>query len=210
MLGLWVILFALVVHMLGVMGDINFVSGFSMVIYITGCCLYLFGAQFTRMISFPLFFLLFMCPVPDGLIDIVALPTKAIATTLSLHLIDLINIPYIREGFVIHFPDATYVVGAPCNGMRSLITFFALGFLFLYFIKSSWWKKGLLLLFITPISIVLNGLRIAILLLIAHRYGQEAASPESYLHDGSGLLVFLIGLVALFFFARKISDEDIR
>ena len=206
--GLAAIILALLIHILGVLGDINFISGFSMVLYTAGCCLYLLGGQFTKKISFPLFFLVFMCPVPDGIIDTVALPLKAMATTLSLHMIDLINIPYMREGFVITLPGSTYVVGAPCNGVRSLIAFFAVGFLFLYFIRSAWWKKGILFLLIPPISIVLNALRIAILLFIAHRYGQQAAAPESYLHDGSGLLVFIIGIGALVLFVRKINEED--
>lgn len=206
--GLAAIILALLIHILGVLGDINFISGFSMVLYTAGCCLYLLGGQFTKKISFPLFFLVFMCPVPDGIIDTVALPLKAMATTLSLHMIDLINIPYMREGFVINLPGSTYVVGAPCNGVRSLIAFFAVGFLFLYFIRSAWWKKGILFLLIPPISIVLNALRIAILLFIAHRYGQQAAAPESYLHDGSGLLVFIIGIGALVLFVRKINEED--
>ena len=207
-IGLGIIIAALLIHILGVLGDINFISGFSMVLYITGCSLYLLGGQFTKKISFPLFFLIFMCPVPDGIIDTVALPLKAMATTLSLHMIDILNIPFVREGFVIHLPSSTYVVGAPCNGVRSLIAFFAVGFLFLYFIRSTWWKKGILLLLIPPISILLNGMRIAILLFIANQYGQQAASPESYLHDGSGLLVFIIGIGALVLFVRKINEED--
>lgn len=208
-IGLIAIIASLFIHILGVLGDINFISGFSMVLYLAGCSLYLLGPQFTRKISFPIVFLVFMCPIPDGIIDTVALPLKSMATTMSLYMIDLINIPYVREGFVIHLPGSTYVVGAPCNGMRSLISFFAISFLFLYFIRSAWWKKGMLLLLIPPVSVVLNGLRIAILLFIAKRYGQEAASPESYLHDGSGMLVFIIGIGALVLFVRKINEEDI-
>jgi len=58
--GLAVIVLALVIHILGVLGDINFVSGFSMVLYLTGCSLYLLGGQFTKKIAFPLFFV--NCP----------------------------------------------------------------------------------------------------------------------------------------------------
>jgi exosortase/archaeosortase family protein len=93
--------------------------------------------------------------------------------------------------------------------MRSLISFFAIGFLFLYYIRSAWWKKGMLLLLIPPISVALNGLRIAILLFIANRYGQDAASPESYLHDGSGMLVFVIGIGLLVLCVRRINEEDL-
>ena len=200
-------MFALVFHILGVLGDVNFISGFSMVVYLAGCSLFLLGRPFTKKIAFPLFFLIFMCPIPDAIIDIVALPLKSMATTLSLYIIDILNIPYIREGFRIHFADTTFIVGTPCNGMRSLISFFALGFLFIYFIRTVWWKKGLLLLIIPPLSILLNGIRIALLLFIAHRYGQEAVSPESYLHDGSGLLVFVIGLGIMLFFLKYINEE---
>ncbi len=206
-LGLWIIILALAIHIFGVLGDINFISGFSMVLYLAGCSLYLLGRPFTKKIAFPIFFLMFMCPIPDAIIDIVALPLKSMATTLSLYIIDILNIPYMREGFRIHFADSTYIVGTPCNGMRSLISFFALGFLFIYFIRTVWWKKGLLLLIIPPLSILLNGIRIALLLFIAHRYGQEAASPESYLHDGSGLLVFVIGLGVMILFVRYINEE---
>ena len=207
LLGLWVIILALAIHILGVLGDVNFISGFSLVLYLAGCSLYLLGRPFTKGIAFPLFFLLFMCPIPDAAINIVGLPLKSMATTLSLYIIDILNIPYIREGFRIHFAESTYIVGTPCNGMRSLISFFALGFLFIYFVRTVWWKKGLLLLIIPPLSILLNGIRIALLLFIAQRYGQEAASPESYLHDGSGLLVFIVGLGAMILFVRYINEE---
>jgi len=204
--GFVIIIFALLIHLLGIIGDINFISGFALVGYISGVSLYLFGKSLTSKIAFPLFFLLFMCPVPDAFIDMVALPFKSMATSLSMVFFDLLDIPYIREGFKIHFADSTFVVGSPCNGMRSLISFFALGFLFLYFIRSKWWKKGLLLLVIPPVSIVLNGLRIAILLYIANTFGQEAASPESFLHDGSGLVVFLLGLGFMYIFVRYVVD----
>ncbi|MFY9112597.1 MAG: exosortase/archaeosortase family protein [Desulfomonilia bacterium] len=207
-IGLAVIVAALMVHILGVLGDINFVSGFSMVLYLAGCSLYLLGGPITGKIFFPLFFLVFMCPIPDAVIDAVALPLKAIATSVSLMIVDLLGIPYVREGFVIHLPGSTYVVGAPCNGMRSLISFFAIGFLFLYYIRSAWWKKGVLLLLIPPISVALNGLRIAILLFIANHYGHDAASPESFLHDGSGMLVFVIGIGLLVLCVRRINEED--
>jgi exosortase len=205
--GLGFIIFALLIHIFGVIGGIHFISGFSMVVYIYGCSLYLFGVDRTKKIAFPIFFLVFMCPIPNGIIDVIALPFKSMATSLSLNIIDLIGIPYIREGYRIHLPLSTFVVGTPCNGMRSLIAYLALSVLFLYYARSSFWKKLFYLSLVPPISITLNGLRIAILLWIANTYGEEAASPESYLHDGSGLFVFILGMLALMIFYRVIHDE---
>lgn len=205
--GIFIIILALAVHVFGILGDVNFVSAFSMVIYLTGCSLFFLGKGITKVIAFPLFFLLFMCPVPDAYLDVVALPLKSMATTFSLYIIDLLGIPYIREGFKLYLPDSMFIVGTPCNGMRSLISLAAIGFLFIYFIKASWWKKLIFLSLIPPISIVLNGLRIAILLLIAYGFGQKAAEPESFLHDGSGMAVFIIGLLVLVVVGRRINEE---
>jgi exosortase len=205
--GLWLIIAALIIHVFGEIAVINFVSSFSMVLYIAGAALYLTGREFSGKIALPVIFLIFMCPVPDSIINWVSLPMKSLSTTLALKIIDLSGIPYIREGFKINFAASSFVVGTPCNGMRSLISYFALGFLFLYFIKPRWWKSVIFLLIIPVISIALNGLRIAILLFIANRYGQEAASPESYLHDGSGIFVFIIGIVVLMLLSRKFENE---
>ncbi len=205
--GLWIITCALAIHIFGVLGDIHFISGFSMILYIAGCSLYLLGADFTKKIAYPICYLVLMCPVPDAFINIVALPAKSLATTLSLYIIGFLDIPFIREGFRIQFATSSYVVETPCNGMRSLISFLALGFLFLYFMRARLLKKILFLAIIPPIAIFLNGIRIAMLLYIANRYGPAAASPDSYLHDGSGMVVFIVGFAVLMI-AYKLFHEE--
>jgi len=208
LMGLYLVIFALSLHVISVLGDIHFLSGFSIIFYIAGCVMYLFGYELIKRIAYPLLFLIFMCPLPESFINIVALPAKSLATSLALYIIDFIGIPSIREGFRIQLKTSTFVVGTPCNGMRSLIAFLALGFLMTYIVKAKLWKKILLFTLIPPISIILNGVRIAILLIIANRYGQEAASTESYLHDGSGFLVFIIGFVFMLFFYKLGDDEQ--
>ncbi|HRD17108.1 MAG TPA: exosortase/archaeosortase family protein [Methanothrix soehngenii] len=208
--GLYITVAALAVHAFGVLGDVNFVSAFSMVAYLIGCVLYFLGKEFAKLIAFPLMFLFFMCPLPDAYLDTIALPFKSMATTLSLYIIDLAGIPCVREGFRLHLPEFIFVVGAPCNGLRSLISLSAIGLLFVYFIRSSRWKKLIFISLILPISIGLNGIRIAVLLFISHVFGHEAASPENLIHDGSGLGVFVLGLILLFLVGRLMGDEERR
>ena len=202
-LGLVLVAISLLLHILAILGNVNFVSAFSIMTYATGCSLFLFGRALRKAIAFPLFFLVFMLPVPDAFTDIIGLPLKSMATTCALEIIDAMGIPYIREGFRIHFTDSSFLVGTPCNGMRSLISFLALGSFVVYFIRTTWWKRSLFLIAVLPLSILLNGLRIAVLLLIAKNIGQQAVSPESYLHDGSGLVVFVIGLMVMVIFIRN-------
>jgi exosortase len=201
-IGLIILIFALLLHIFATMGDVNFLSGFAMFFYIIGSSLYLFGRKISKEIAFPLVFLIFMFPIPSNFLNVVGLPSKSLATTTGLKIIDIMNIPYFREGFKINLEHTSLVVGTPCNGMKSIISFLALGLLFLYFTNIKVWMRFVIMVFIFPLAFFLNGARIAALIYIANNYGIEKASPESYLHTLSGMAVFIIGLVALVLFIR--------
>jgi len=173
-----------------------------MFFYIIGSSLYLFGREISKEIAFPLVFLVFMFPIPSNFLNIAGLPSKSLATTIGLKMIDLINIPYFREGFKINLEHTSLVVGTPCNGMKSIISFLALGLLFLYFTNIKILMRFIILVFIFPLAFFLNGARIASLIYIANHYGIEKASPESYLHTMSGMAVFIVGLITLVLFIR--------
>lgn len=200
--GLGLIVFALIMQIVGTMGDVNFLCGFSMFFYVLGASRYLLGRRMTRHLTLPIGFLLFMFPVPDIFINYLGLPTKYVATAVGMQIIDLVGITYFQEGFRISLPNTTLVVGTPCNGMKSLISFAALGVLFVHFADLKLWKGLIILAAIYPMAVLLNGLRIAILVYIAANYGIEKASAESYLHDLSGMVVFVLGFFALLVFVK--------
>jgi len=204
-LGLGIIILALVIHVFAVMSDINFISGFSIFFFIIGCILYLFGKKVARELAFPLGFLLFLFPIPDNYINIIALPSKSLATDIGLMVIDWLDIPYFREGFIINLTDTSLFVGTPCNGMKSLISFIALGVLAIYIIKLGLIRNFIIIACIYPLSIFINGCRIALLVYIADTYGIEKASPESFIHDLSGLIVFFIGFIILILFINLLE-----
>lgn len=204
--GLAIIICALLLHIIGTMSDVNFFSGFSMFFYVFGASLYLFGRDLTKQIAFPLVFLVFMFPIPNPFIDTVGLPSKSLATSLALKIIDLIGIPYFQEGFKINLGNTSLFVGTPCNGMKSLISFAALAALFLHLSDVALWRRLAIFAAIFPMAFFLNACRIAILVYIANNYGIEKASPESYLHSMSGLAVFIVGTIALVLFVR-ISEQ---
>ena len=199
-LGLGIVITAFAIHIFAVMSDINFISGFSIFFFIIGCVLYLFGKKVARELAFPLGFLLFLFPIPDNFINFIALPSKNLATHIALIIIDWFDIPYFREGFIINLADTSLVVGTPCNGMKSMISFAAIGVLAVYIINPGLIKNIVIMACIYPLSILINGCRIALLIYIADKYGIEKASPESFIHDLSGLIVFFIGLIILIVF----------
>jgi len=71
-----------------------------------------------------------------------------------------------------------------------------LGMVFTYFSKNGWGQKILLILSIIPIAIAANIIRISGTGILAHVWNAKIA--QGFLHEFSGLAVFIFGLVFFF------------
>ena len=192
--GLWLILAAVLIHITGAVLYVFSVSGFSIFFLIIGLSLFIFGKKITRLILFPLMFLVFMFPLPLAFISAISFPLKMMVAKTGTDVVSFLGIPVFREGFTITIPAGSLLVGNPCSGLRSLIAFMALGSVFAYMVDFSLTRKIILFLSSIPIAILSNIVRVPILILISHYWGLEAAAPDSYLHTASGIFVFVIGL----------------
>ncbi len=211
--GLLFVFIALLTHILGTIIYVFSVSGFSIFFLIIGITLFIYGKNILRRIFFPLIFLLFMFPVPSAMINSISFPLKIIVTKLSVYIIGVLGIAVFQEGFNISIPAGDLLVGNPCSGLRSLITFFALGSVLAYLTPIDSVKKYILILFVIPIALICNMVRVVILILISHFWGLAAAAPESFWHNASGIFVFITGMLLLFYIGKliewKISKADI-
>lgn len=211
-LGLTVIVIALLLHVFGTIIYVFSVSGFSIFLLILGLSLFLFGERVTRIILFPLVFTIFMFPLPSAFIGVISFPLKMFVAKSGAWIAGLIGIPVYREGFYITIPAGSLLVGNPCSGLRSLITFLALGSILAYLSPLAPWKRGLILFFSIPTAIVSNVIRVPVLIIISHYWGLEAARPGGFWHDASGIMVFVIGFVLLICFTRMLewgsSEKD--
>ena len=205
--GLWVILAAVLIHFLGTILYIFSISGFSIFFLVIGLSLFIFGIQITRIIIFPLMFLLFMFPVPQAFIGAISFPMKMLVAKTGVDIVSLLGVPIFREGFNITIPAGSLLVENPCSGLRSLIAFMALGSVFAYMSDFSFTKKIILFLLSIPIAILSNIVRVPILILISQFWGLEAAAPDSFWHNASGVFVFTIGLCMLYLVGRLLQWE---
>ena len=196
-IGLGLIIFALGLHILGTILYIFSISSFSLFFLIIGLILYLFGMDITKIIWFPLLFLIFMFPVPIAFINLISFPLKIIAAKGGVYLASLVGIPVYREGFNISIPAGHLLVGNPCSGLRSLISFMALGSIFAYLTKLTRARKLILFSLSIPIALLSNLIRVSILILTSHYMGLAAAGPGTLIHNGSGILIFILGLLLM-------------
>jgi len=204
-LGLIIIVFAALLHIFGTILYVFSVSGFSIFFLIIGAALFLFGKEITKKISFPLAYLIFMFPLPLAILTAISFPMKILVAKAGVAVVRLLGVSVLRQGFTLTIPAGELVVGNPCSGIRSLIAFLALGAVLAYLQKASNTRKIILFFLAIPIALMSNMLRVPLLIFIAHLWGMKAASPESFLHDATGMFVFVIGFLMLLIAAKVLA-----
>ena len=205
--GIWVIAAGLIIHVMALSVKVDFISALSMLMTIVGIILYLFGWKMMRVLVFPVGFLFFMIPFPDVFTIFLTYKLKIMATHGAVATVNAIGIPCIAEGAKIILPDTFLEVGAPCSGIRSLISLLALGALFAYLLNISIIRRMVVFLSTIPIALLSNVIRITLLCLVAHIYGKEAALPGGFFHDFSGFLVFIIAFGCLYGVGNMVSPK---
>ncbi len=197
--GFFILLSGVVLHLAGLLFEVHFLSGLALVIVITGLVLFNLGRKISRLVAFPLFFMLFMVPLPAVITLGVSFRLKLIAAEIAGYAAGLF-IPLKTAGSLIFLPNGVLTVGAPCSGLKSIITLSALSLLFAYLTEFTLREKALFFLLSLPLAFLANVIRIILLIIVFYVYGSEAALGK--FHDFSGFLVFLIALAGLFLLKR--------
>lgn len=187
----------------GVLGAELFVTRVSLLGMMGGALVFICGWKHFRIMFFPLAFLLLMIPIPAIIFNEIAFPLQLIASRFGEVALNLVQIPVLREGNLIHLPNTSLEVAEACSGIRSLISLLTLGIVYGYFTESRIWARTVLALATIPIAIVANGLRVAGTGVAAHHYGAQAA--EGFFHSFSGWLIFVVAFVLLFAAQRLLA-----
>ena len=161
------------------------------------------GMENLKTVLFPIFFLIFMIPVPDSILNLVSLPLQLIATDISALIIRSASIPVYQEGNLLYFTHAQLEVAEACSGIQSIMALTMLSVILVYISNMKKVKCLILILSAIPIAFAANVMRVSATGIIAHFYGDGIA--RSFLHDISGIVVFLIGLLALFTLYKILS-----
>jgi len=210
-IGLLVVLGSLAMLVAGILGAEFFLSRLSIIGTLLGTVLFLYGWEHLRVLAFPLAFLLLMIPIPAIIFNQIAFPLQLFASRFGVGVMELVNVPVLREGNVIVLANTTLEVAEACSGIRSLISLLTLGIVYGYFSDSRWWVRAVIAASTIPVAIVANGLRVAGTGILAHHYGPEAAL--GFFHTFSGWLVFLAAFGILFLVVsglRRVLPEAVQ
>jgi len=179
-----------------------FTMRMSMIFGAAGLVVYFAG--FRRLLCWwlPGLLLVLSVPLPEVIVNTVALPLQFKASALGARLLELRNVPVLLQGNVINLPGHRLFVTEACSGLRSLTALLSLGVL----AGGLWLKtplaRAVLVGSAIPVAVLLNGVRVFLtgflVLFVDPKLG------EGFMHVTEGWLVFLVafgilgGLAALF------------
>jgi exosortase len=118
------------------------------------------------------------------------------STAASHMLFKLTGIPFLKEGSVFHLPGMSIQVAKECSGIRSSLGLFITAILAGRLFLRTGWRKFILILFVYPITVLKNGIRIVTLSSLAV-YVDERFITQSFLHRSGGFLFYIPALVLL-------------
>lgn len=195
-LGWPLLVFALLLYALGRSQDILIFEIGSLIPLLAGLLLLFFGASTLKKLWFPLFFMLFMIPLPGVLVDTITQPMKMAVSWAAEHVLYSLGYPIARTGVILVIGQYQLLVADACAGLHSLFTLEALGLLYLNLVRHDSLSRNVTLaILIVPISFCANVIRVIVLTLITFHFGDEAG--QGFLHGFAGMVLFISALILI-------------
>jgi exosortase len=194
-LGVVVLLAGIAMMVTGDLSAENFLMRSSLIVVLSGLVLFHLGPHIFRALRFPLAYLLFMVPLPAIIFYAITFPLQRLAATQAAAVLDLLGVPVLLDGNVIHLSQITLGVTEACSGIRSLVSLVAGATAWAYLMLPTGWSTVLFVGSAVPITIIANAGRVVATGLIGQWLGVEYAS--GFFHELAGFVVYLFAFACL-------------
>jgi exosortase len=133
-------------------------------------------------------------PIPEVILNSVALPLQFTASKIGAALLETRDIPIRLSGNVILMagkvgqPPQQLFVAEACSGLRSLTALISLGVLLGALFLRAWPLRVLLIALTIPVAILINGVRIFITGFLVYFVSPEMG--QGFMHTSEGMIMF--------------------
>jgi exosortase B len=200
-LGFGLLVLGLGIHAFGYSQSLNILTTLMQPVVLAACLLLVHGRSAVRAAWFPLFFILFMVPLPETIVQGITMPLKYAVSVVTEWLLYHAGYPIGRNGVTLTIGQYQLLVADACSGMNSLLTLESLGLLYMRLMNYKSKGRNLFLaIAIIPTSFFANVTRVVILVLVTYYMGDETG--QGFVHDFSGLVLFAVSLMGIYFIDR--------
>jgi exosortase len=196
MLGVPLMVTGILELILGDLGAENFLMRSSLLVIVAGLVLFHFGSRILKTVAFPLGFLIFMIPLPATVFYAITFPLQRFAASQAAAILELIGIPVLLDGNVIHLSQLSLGVTEACSGIRSLISLLAGAAAWAYVAMPRGWIAVIFVASAIPVTIIANIARVVLTGIIGQQWGVEYAS--GFFHEFAGWGIYLFAFGCLF------------
>ncbi len=191
--GLGILGAGLAVLLAGGLGGSLTTQALSLPVVVAGALVLTIGPARTRVLAFPLAFLVFMAPLPEGVLPALSMPLQQVAAVVGQWMLWFVGVPVTRDGLYLILPSVTLHITEACNGLRFLLAMVVVGVAFAGTTQTGWRRRTLVVAAALAIALVANWLRVAGTGMMAQLYGYEAAG--GVYHVAWGKVVYAAMLV---------------
>ena len=196
-LGWSVFALGVLTYLAGRIFDISILDFASQPFIVAGILLLVRGFSAIRVAWFPLFYFLFMIPLPGVLVDAITGSLKGNIANLVEGILYQFGYPIARSGVILSIGQYQLQVADACSGLHSMFSLSALGTLYMYLMGRKRNTHLLIMLAaILPIAFAANVVRVIVLVLITYYFGDAAG--QGFLHGAAGMVLMLVALLSLF------------
>jgi exosortase len=192
--GLWMMVFALCLHLSELILDMNGPSPSSIPFFVAGAVWYFAGTEWLKELSFPIAYLFFMVPIPGPFNQFVSAPLRVLASNGSRAIVAHFGIDVLGAGNNMEFRQPNgydyvrLIVADPCSGLHSLMAIKALHAITAYLSRLKLGWKWVLFMCALPISLAANVCRLVLIILVAGYIDKDFGLKA--FHDYSPYVLF--------------------
>lgn len=186
----------LVFYAFGRSQDVLIFEVSSQIFFLASLLLLFKGPLALRLVWFPLFFMVFMIPLPEALVAAVTQPLKSAVSAIASSTLYAAGYPVGRSGVILTVGPYQLLVADACAGLNSMFTLEALGMLYMNLMNyTAVGRNVALAILLIPISFVANVVRVIILVLVTYHLGDEAG--QGFVHGFAGMVLFMVALLLM-------------
>ena len=180
----------------------------SFIVFVAGLIITHFGRNYFKEVAFPLLFLITMIPLPEHMHVTLANYTRNVSFGGSSWIISLLGVPFMKEGLLIHLPNAVLKVNLGCSGIRYLISFFVFGIAYAYLYRKTTWSRLSIVVLTIPISLLASVFRLTAIFLLTYIFGAHMAEywPHVFISWSVFFAILVVSVASdRFFHTRYIN-----
>ena len=181
----------LVLHIVAVFVGMSFVDVSAMILILSGVWIATLGRESYKPYAFPLWFLIFMAPLPARFYQALAINLQQLASKFSAFIFSATGVPVYQQGCHVRVSGYSMEVGAACSGVRQLMAIAALSMAIAHVSRNkTLFYKWTLSLTAIPVAVLANCFRVTMTGYIMIWFGQKWA--EGVYHTLEGLVIVLV------------------